>query len=205
MFLFRAVIPQLTDKPHILMDDCKGGYLLTRYLIEKGHRKIAGVFKADDSQGAQRHLGYTRALNEAGIVYDPELVVWFHTEDRKQKPGLMMKLFLQTGRAFDAVVCYNDQIAIQVMDALRLEGVRIPEDVSVTGYDNSASDGKSREDRTDNDRPSPGKTGGNGSGTDSGKNPESSGRGEQSRTPDPAGADHQGIRCGEIEKWRKSI
>ena len=36
--------------------------------------------------------------------------------------GLMMKLFLQTGRAFDAVVCYNDQIAIQVMDALRLKG-----------------------------------------------------------------------------------
>ncbi len=130
--------PQLTDKPHILMDDCKGGYLLTRYLIEKGHRKIAGVFKADDSQGAQRHLGYTRALNEAGIAYDPELVVWFHTEDRKQKPGLMMELFLETGRVFDAVVCYNDQIAIQVMDALRREGVRIPEDVSVTGYDNSA-------------------------------------------------------------------
>ena len=133
--------PQMMDRPHILMDDCKGGYLLTKYLLGTGHRKIVGVFKADDSQGAQRHLGYARALNEAGISYDPEMVIWFHTEDRKQKPGLMMRLFLEAKREFDAVVCYNDQIAILVIRALREQGVRIPEDVSVTGYDNSAMAG----------------------------------------------------------------
>ena len=69
------------------------------------------------------------------------MVIWFHTEDRKQKPGLMMKLFLEAKREFDAVVCYNDQIAILVIRALREQGVRIPEDVSVTGYDNSAMAG----------------------------------------------------------------
>lgn len=134
--------PQMLNKPHILMDDCKGGYLVTKYLIDTGHQKIAGIFKADDSQGAQRHLGYTRALTEAGIAYDPELVIWFHTEDRKQKPGLMLKLLLDSGGGFDAVVCYNDQIAIQVMDALNQKGLSVPEDVSVTGYDDSAMAGK---------------------------------------------------------------
>lgn len=40
----------MADKPCILMDDCKGGYLLTRHLLETGRRNIIGIFKADDSQ-----------------------------------------------------------------------------------------------------------------------------------------------------------
>ena len=65
------------------MDDARGGYLVTKYLLEQGHRRITGFFKADDIQGIQRHKGYVRALQEAGIPYDPDLVVWFHTEDRR--------------------------------------------------------------------------------------------------------------------------
>lgn len=42
--------PQMADKPCILMDDCKGGYLLTRHLLETGRRNIIGIFKADDSR-----------------------------------------------------------------------------------------------------------------------------------------------------------
>ena len=186
--------PQMMDRPHILMDDCKGGYLLTKYLLGTGHRKIVGVFKADDSQGAQRHLGYARALNEAGISYDPEMVIWFHTEDRKQKPGLMMKLFLEAKREFDAVVCYNDQIAILVIRALREQGVRIPEDVSVTGYDNSAMAGSGEIGLTTH-RPPPGKAGRDGGGADPGENTESTRGGQPSRTADSAGADCQGIGC----------
>ena len=41
---------QMKNKPTILLDDAKGAYLLTKYLIDTGHRQIAGVFKADDSQ-----------------------------------------------------------------------------------------------------------------------------------------------------------
>lgn len=82
--------PQMADKPCILMDDCKGGYLLTRHLLETGRRNIIGIFKADDSQGTQRHKGYVQALQESGILYDPENVIWFHTEDRKTKPSLML-------------------------------------------------------------------------------------------------------------------
>lgn len=68
---------QMKNKPTILLDDAKGAYLLTKYLIDTGHRQIAGVFKADDSQGAERHKGYVKALQEAGMSYQPELVVWF--------------------------------------------------------------------------------------------------------------------------------
>lgn len=128
---------QLKDKSHVLMDDCKGGYLVTQYLISLGHRKIAGVFKSDDMQGQNRHKGYALALREAGIPYNPDLVVWYYTEDRKIHPYESIREISKTPGCMDAVVCYNDQTALAVIRALRENGLRIPEDISVTGYDNS--------------------------------------------------------------------
>ena len=78
-----------------------------------------------------------KALQEVGISYDPDNVIWFHTEDRKVKPALMAKEMVQNRQLPDGIVCYNDQIAVQVMEELEKLGVRIPEDVSITGYDNS--------------------------------------------------------------------
>ena len=129
--------PQMRDKPAVLMDDAKGGYLITKYLIDTGHKNILGIFKADDSQGAERHKGYVRALQEAGMPYLPERVIWFHTEDRKVKPAVMIKMMLAQGILVDSVVCYNDQIAMEVIQKLNEMGKKVPEDVSVTGYDNS--------------------------------------------------------------------
>lgn len=128
---------QLKEKPQVLMDDDKGGYMITKHLLELGHRKIIGVFKADDSQGQDRHKGYVRALQEAGILYDPEKVIWFYTEDRAIHPYECIRRMAAEHQKMDAIVCYNDQIALEVMRALNEEGLRVPEDVSVTGYDNS--------------------------------------------------------------------
>ena len=75
--------------------------------------------------------GYTQ------IAYNPDDVVWFHTEDRKVKPALMAKEMVLSGQLPDGIVCYNDQIAVQVMEELEKLGIRIPEDISITGYDNS--------------------------------------------------------------------
>ncbi len=60
----QACLEQIKDKPQVKMDDCKGGYLVTNYLISLGHRNILGVFKADDTQGMERHRGYVQALPE---------------------------------------------------------------------------------------------------------------------------------------------
>lgn len=128
---------QMKDKPRVIMDDCKGGYMITQYLISLGHKSILGVFKADDIQGRERHRGYVNALQEAGILYDPDMVIWFHTEDRAIKPFIAIKDMVNKGKSFDSVVCYNDQIAVEIIKALEDCKIKVPEDVSVTGYDNS--------------------------------------------------------------------
>ena len=133
----QGIYSEMRDKPHILMDDAQGGYLVTKYLLELGHKKIKGFFKADDMQGLERHKGYVKALQESGIAYDPDDVVWFHTEDRRTKPSMAVLEFLREGKMPDGIVCYNDQIAVQVTETLARQGVEIPGDVSVTGYDNS--------------------------------------------------------------------
>lgn len=128
---------QMEDKPQVLLDDEMGGYLLTEYLIKNGHRNIVGVFKSDDSQGQNRHKGYAKALKEAGIPYDPEKVIWFYTEDRRIHPYTGVLEMVRKDKSIDAVVCYNDQIAMNIIKALSDEGIRVPEDISITGYDNS--------------------------------------------------------------------
>lgn len=133
----QGIYTEMREYPHILMDDARGGYLVTKYLLDLGHRKIAGFFKADDIQGIERHKGYVWALQEAGVPYDPDDVVWFHTEDRKYKPAMMAKLMAESGKLPEGIVCYNDQIAVQVIEELENYGIRTPEQISVTGYDNS--------------------------------------------------------------------
>lgn len=128
---------QMKEKPQVRMDDCRGGYLVTSHLISLGHQRILGVFKADDTQGRERHRGYVQALQEAGLMYNPDHIIWFHTEDRGIKPFAALQELVRQGREFDAVVCYNDQIAMEVVKALEECNIPVPEQVSVTGYDNS--------------------------------------------------------------------
>lgn len=133
----QGIYPQMKDKPHILMDDVEGGYLLTKYLIELGHKYILGVFKADDTQGQGRHKGYVNALQECSIAYNPDQVIWFHTEDRAIKPRAALESMLNNGKRIDAIVCYNDQIAVEIIEFLTIRDIKVPEDISITGYDNS--------------------------------------------------------------------
>ena len=132
-----GVYQQLQDKPQVILNDSKGMYLAVKYLIELGHKNIIGIFKADDIQGIERHKGYAKALSDSGLQYNPENVVWFHTEDRKIKPYLTIEGFIKSGKAIDAIACYNDQIAFGIYEKITELGLSIPTDISLTGFDDS--------------------------------------------------------------------
>ncbi|OPX42430.1 arabinose metabolism transcriptional repressor [Ruminiclostridium hungatei] len=128
---------QLESKPRVLLDDLKGMYLAVAYLIKLGHKNIAGIFKSDDIQGLERHRGYVGALSEAGLPYNPELVVWFGTEEQADNPYCAIRHMLEGEIKPDAIACYNDVVAFRVFELLNGLGVKVPEDISITGFDDS--------------------------------------------------------------------
>lgn len=133
---------ELDRVPCVADDNYGGGYQLARYLTEKGHREIAGIFKSDDVQGPQRYHGAVTALRDAGLSIRDGRFAWYDTEDRchllEEKDGRLLTDFLRTrlGSA-TAVICYNDEIAYHLIQALLDAGRRVPDEVAVVSFDNS--------------------------------------------------------------------
>lgn len=122
--------------PHVSLDDKAAGKLITECLIQAGHRKIMGYFKLDDYQGHLRYAGYLEALLEAGIPINGDRVLWYSTEDMAYLPQETERL---KNRLDDstAIVCYNDELAIQVVSELLKNGIDVPGRISVVSIDNS--------------------------------------------------------------------
>jgi DNA-binding LacI/PurR family transcriptional regulator len=103
-------------------------------LIELGHRRIAYVGDRSGYQTETERLeGYKRALGAAGIGFAAELAV--HGDGRPEAAVTAMDGLLKLADPPTAVCCYNDMTAMGAMKAIRGRGLRVPEDVSVTGFD----------------------------------------------------------------------
>nr|WP_269145564.1 GntR family transcriptional regulator [Cohnella fermenti] len=125
------------DCPVVKQDDEAGGRAATDHLLSLGHRRIAGFFKTDDLQGVNRMKGFVRAHRERGIPVDPELIVRYETEQRETLPASVLREWLGRPDRPSGIVCYNDQLAVALLDIVREAGLRVPEDLSMIGYDDS--------------------------------------------------------------------
>jgi LacI family transcriptional regulator len=119
----RAVVP----------DEVQGGRSATEILLRHGHRRIAFInatIPAPAKDG--RLLGYREALEEAGVPFDPELVLEAYPDQEGgyRATGALLK------RDVTAVYCYNDRMAMGLYDGLREQGLSIPDDMAVVGFDN---------------------------------------------------------------------
>lgn len=134
--------PQLQDCVQVVMDDYAGGELAAQALLDRGFRRIGGIFKRDDRQGHERFRGVCDCLARAGQSLPDDRVCWFGTESRRtlfQEEGPRSLLeHIAEGRGPDALVCYNDETALSLCAALRERGCKAPRDVSVISFDNSA-------------------------------------------------------------------
>ena len=123
------------DAPSIACDDHVGIGLIVRHLVELGHTAIAHIAGPQDiSNGLIRRQGFVAWMHSEGLETPSELMIetdGFHTEEGRKA----CEHLLDSGVHFTAIVAANDLMALGVYDVLTERGLRVPDDVSVTGFD----------------------------------------------------------------------
>ncbi len=120
--------------PTVEADSFGGAVSAVRYLVELGHRRIGFVAGRPDLRSSRaRDAGYRRALADAGIPIDPEIIrVGFYDQEAARTAALSL---LDSPRRPTAVFAANDLSAIGIIDVARELGLDVPTDLSVVGFD----------------------------------------------------------------------
>ena len=118
----------------VVLDNFKGAYEATRHLIDLGHTRI-GLINAPKNRPAetQRYIGYQKALLDSGINIDPDLIVSgeFHAETAEQATNTLLEM----PDPPTALFSLNNTMTIGTLKSVTKHNLRIPEDISVIGFD----------------------------------------------------------------------
>ncbi|MEG1886501.1 MAG: substrate-binding domain-containing protein, partial [Oscillospiraceae bacterium] len=108
-------------------------------LIKNGHSKIGGIFKSDDMQGHKRFQGFSNEMKCQNLAIDDDSILWYTTEDLKYFfDGGCDSMIVDRLKNCTAVVCYNDLVAVQLIEVLKRNGRTVPDDMSIVSFDNSS-------------------------------------------------------------------
>lgn len=132
LVMFNRVIEEF-KAAKVVVDDYYGAREMVKYLLKTGCKKIAHISgPANIALSSNRKEGYKDALSEAGIIYDPVMVVEADfTIDSGMKA---MASLLQQNSKIDAVFCVCDAVAFGAIKVIKRKGFRIPSDISVAGF-----------------------------------------------------------------------
>jgi len=131
----------LPDRPLncVLVDNVSGAYQATQYLLKKGYQRIACIQGPKKYPSlVERFQGYCFALIEAGIPLETGLIQPPISSGYPNKGYREMLALLERGEHFDAVFCVSDRTAFGALQALQEAGLRVPQDVALVGFENSA-------------------------------------------------------------------
>ncbi|PUE45681.1 LacI family transcriptional regulator [Limnohabitans sp. 2KL-1] len=115
-------------------DNTSGGILATEHLLSLGRKRVAFMGDKSLPEPEKRHAGYLKALRKAGLKADPALCISTSFAPLDAQEAMRQHLD-RHGLNFDALVAASDLIAIGAMGVLKDRGYRVPEEVSVVGYD----------------------------------------------------------------------
>ena len=115
-------------------DNITGGRRATAHLARLGRKRIVFLGDLDPPEAMQRQRGYAEACEAAGLGVDPDLIVPAHFEVESAEASV--DSMIRRGLDFDGIVAASDLIALGAVRALLHAGKRVPEDVSVIGFDN---------------------------------------------------------------------
>ena len=123
-----------TSYSYVKVDNKKGGYMATKYLIERGYKRIAYAGgKEGTSSNMERVEGYIKALNEHGIEVDQDLIKHY---DFTVKGGYKLaEVLLNSDKQVDAIFAGNDVIALGILHYAASHGYNVPEQLGVIGFD----------------------------------------------------------------------
>lgn len=133
--LFHSTYPGF-DFPSLLTKDQEAEEQLIKYLFELGHTEILGVFQINDQQGVDRMRGMINAYHEQNIPTTKANVIMYQSNDSYDSILNKVDMLLKSDRQLTAIACYNDRLAMEIISHLQKRGIRVPEDISVTGFDN---------------------------------------------------------------------
>lgn len=127
--------------PCINDDNFHGAYQAVRHLLDRGYQRIAFIGgPAQHHSIRQRERGYRKALFDAGVLADPDYTVTYNEgTDPSAASTHCMQQLMQLPRAPDAVFAFNDITALVALQYCQRQGLRVPQDVGVCGYDDIAS------------------------------------------------------------------
>jgi LacI family repressor for deo operon, udp, cdd, tsx, nupC, and nupG len=122
----------------ISIDDVKGAELAATHLVEMGHSNIAIMVGQNEKVynfevSSQRKTGLINVLNAHGIEFNPQNEIVADFDIRTAE--LAMDEFLRRKKLPTAIFCESDEMAFGVIKSIRKKGLRVPEDISVIGYD----------------------------------------------------------------------
>ncbi|PFG56282.1 transcriptional regulator, LacI family [Vibrio sp. ES.051] len=133
MVLINRHIPQLAERC-ISLDNQKGAYIATEYLIRHGHHKIAHIASSHHIEDTQeRQQGYQAALKEHGIELPKSYIEY--GEPNSDGGEAAMTNLLTKSLEFTGVFAYNDFMAAGALAVLKENDIRVPEDVALIGFD----------------------------------------------------------------------
>lgn len=122
----------------VAMGEYDGALAAAQHLIDAGRRAIAYIAEPWlDRERSPRYLAYRDAHRAAGLAVDPARVTVGADWDRRDAGLEAMVGLLRAGATVDAVMCVNDAVAVGALRAAQLAGLRVPEDLAVTGFDNT--------------------------------------------------------------------
>ncbi|MFA0087759.1 LacI family transcriptional regulator [Vibrio sp. 10N.286.49.C2] len=133
LVVINRLVPTIEEQC-VWLDNSEGTYQATQHLIEQGHRKIA--FLSCDTEVDDKFLrfdGYRRALDDAGIEFNPDWVE--EVPFGEQGGALAATNFLNKGLPMTAMVAFNDFFAAAAIQVFKEHGVSVPEQLSIIGFD----------------------------------------------------------------------
>ena len=132
------------DIPVVESDNLNGAYNMVQYMIKMGHKEIAFIGELDSYSARERYKGYCRALFENRIALERKIIKTeyniINSPDKQhiltqEKADKIIGELKEENRV-SAIFCINDYVAFRIAEALGKYGLQIPEDISISGFDN---------------------------------------------------------------------